>query len=145
MNGAAKKMMLFNIGNKRFAMDISYVKNVHSSNDISFVPDNEKKEKIRIPEEIEMPLHDLPSIFDNRPLDYGKDQFKVLCVNAAGKILAIGVDHIEKVINVRDNDLESLPPLFRGKCAKWFPVIFIKNGELIPVMDPEGIINARQK
>ncbi len=145
MNGATKKMMLFNIGNKRFAMDISYIKNVHSSNDISFVPGGDKKEKIRIPEGIEMPLHDLPAIFNKRPLDYGKTQFKVLCINAAGKILAIGVDHIEKVIDVRDNDLESLPPLFRGECTKWFPVIFIKNGELIPVMDPEGIINARQR
>ncbi len=140
-NAATKKMMLFNVGNKRFAMDISYIKKVHTGNDISFLSNDGKEEKIRIPEGIEMPLHNLPAIFNKRPSDYGKNQLKVLCLNADGKFLAIGVDHIEKVINIPDNDLESLPPIFRGESRKWFPFIFIKNGELIPVIDPLGIIN----
>jgi len=122
--------------------------------------------RIRIPNtEFSVPLYNLSSILaedsflyhsGNNPVSEGEFvpdpgqtypcsesgtgvKEKVMLLNVRNHPLALKVDRVDGVVSVESSQIEPLSPIFKGTSLDWFPQVLKRNGNLILILNPEGI------
>ena len=155
-----KELLLFQIGNRQFGLDLPLVRSIHGAS--AFFEEQVKDGDSRVPmvrfQFEDMPLYDLSVILGEElcrqevkmgssataqtqpsPPSYEQENKKVMLVSAQGRLLALKVDRIERVVSASSDQIETLSPIFKGAALDWFPRVLKQDRQLILLLNPEGI------
>ncbi len=134
-----KEIMVFRAGDHSFGLDLIHIRGVYRSGDLQPVDSEAPDSPAYRLEGRRVDLFDLP-----RDLVAGGGRSgafrRVILMDIQGRSAALGVNQIERVMNVEPDHIVPLPPVFTGKSRKWFPGVVMGADRLIPLLDPDILI-----
>ncbi|MFW5636414.1 MAG: chemotaxis protein CheW [Thermodesulfobacteriota bacterium] len=135
-----KEIMVFRVGDHPFGLDLIHIRGVYRSGDLQSVDSEAADSPAYRLEGRRVALFDLPRalVADGARSDAFR---RVILMDTRGRSAALGVNQIERVINVEPDHIVPLPPVFTGKSRKWFPGVVMGPDRLIPLLDPDTLLN----
>lgn len=131
------KLVLFEIGGKPFGLDLPIVMGIHKSSTLIEQVTVGGDRYVREPDGMNMPLYDLSFAFGKKHAETGKGE--VVMVRSENQAIGIRVDRVSRVVSVEADRIEPLPKVFKYPAADCFPRVLKSDGELVLLIDPEGI------
>lgn len=152
------EFILFQVARRRFGLELGHVRSVfrESSLDIRDAetpegePDGLGPLRVCRVDDRDVPLMDLSTFFAGEegecpptpacaglPVAGGK---RILLIRAGERELALRVDDIDRVVTLDAAGVMPLPPVFRGRSARWFPRVLRLENALALVVDPVGMM-----
>jgi chemotaxis signal transduction protein len=131
--------ILFNIGAIVFGMPLPLTKSIHRADAVL------KKQSggdiggtLSIDGE-EIPLYDLSTVFSMETSASGLSGKKIVIAEDEDQVMGLIVDRVGRVISVQENQIEPLPPVFKGRALDCFPQVLARDNDLILLVKPAGI------
>lgn len=134
-----QKLVLFQIGNRQFGMDMSLVTYIQQSRPVlAAQPESGNPDELII-EGKTIPFYNLPVLFgENNDTKKPTDQ-KIVMVKDQTKTIAFLVNRVEAMIDANEDQIDGLPSVFKGAASACFPQVLRMEDNLILLMDPKGI------
>lgn len=155
-----KELLLFQVGNRQFGLDLPLVRSIHGAR--AFFEEQPEDGDSQVPmvrfQFEDMPLYDLSALLggalSRQKMQWGTDapspvprpndsddpeHQKVMLVAVQGRLVALRVDRIERVVSVAGDQIEPLSPVFKGPALDWFPRVLRHDNQLILLLNPDGI------
>ena len=134
-----QKLVLFQIGNRQFGMDMSFVTYIQQSRPVlAAQPESENPDELLV-EGKTIPFYNLPVLFGTNNDSKEPAGQKIVMVKDQTQTIAFLVNHVEAMIDASEDQIDRLPSVFKGPAADCFPQVLRMEDNLIPLMDPKGI------
>ena len=134
-----KNMLLFQIGVRSYAIDLSCVRSIQSPKHIvdegpegSIPLGHLSDEKRTLP-------YDLISFFEKEAVGRDFENEKMIMVEAGGLSMGLIVSRVDNVISIDADSIKPLSPIFKKMAMSCFPSVFKHKDKLILLLAPEGI------
>ena len=139
-----KTMLLFQVGNGSYAIDLTSVRSIQS---VKHITDERNKGGIpfgQMQSEEQTALYDLISFFENETVDRDDETEKIVMVENEGRSMGLIVSRVDNVITVDREKLQPLSPIFRKVAASCFPKVLKHEDRLILLIAPVAITKVLQ-
>lgn len=140
-----KEVLLFQINELLFGIDLPRVRSIHRVGSIFGSQDLKADGDVHMIEGEVMPLYDMSILFSKRMSQIEIQNRKLMLVDTRDACLAMMVDKIGRVVTVDEDKIIPLPPVFKAASLKCFPQLMVSDEDIIPIVSPEGIDWVRQK
>jgi chemotaxis signal transduction protein len=137
-----QRLVLFNVGNCQLGVDMSATAGVESATSLLGENETSSRKNTVIIDSEEIPVCDLSDMLGDSPASHDPGNRKVMLLRTQGDTLALLVDRVDRVIEVKDQNILPLPPIFKGVAHACFPRVLIQEGQLVLVLSPEGMVRA---
>jgi len=136
-----KEIMVVRVGVHPFGLDLIHIRGVYRSGDLQPADSKAVDASAYHLEGRKVDLFDLSRALV--PDRARPDSFRrVILMDIRGRSVALGVNQIERVLNVEPDHIVPLPPVFTGKSRRWFPGVVMGADRLIPLLDPDTLMKA---
>ena len=139
-----KKMLLFQVGNEQYAIDLAYVKSIQSLKHIA----DERQESNNSPNQgrdgERSSLYDLISIFDKETSGRDFENEKLVIVEAKSQSVGMIVSRVDNVVSIEPDRIKPLSPIFKGFAMACFPNVLKHKDAITLILAPEGLIKVLQ-
>ncbi|MGD9138733.1 MAG: chemotaxis protein CheW [Desulfobacterales bacterium] len=139
-----KNMLLFRVGTRSYAIDLTFVRGIQS---VKHITDEGTKGEIpfgQMQNEEQTAPYDLVSFFENESVDRDHETEKMIMVEDEGLSMGLIVSRVDNVITVDREKLQPLSPIFKKVAASCFPQVLKHEDRLILLLAPVGIAKALQ-
>jgi len=134
-----QRLVLFQVSGRRFGLDMALAKSIEATNVPQAKGADWRNRGTLVVDGEKVPIYDLAAIMGDTTFTHDARNRKVILVKVQGRYLALLVDRMDRPVEV-DNDLvEPLPPIFRGPPRDCFPKVLRREDELILILSPEGL------
>lgn len=133
-----KKLVLLEIRGKLYGLELRLVRGIHKANTLIEQFSVGGDMYVREPDGENMPLFDLSAILDGSLVE-GPPGGEIVLVNLETHSLGLKVGKVNRVVSVEPGRIEPLPSVFRQPSLSCFPHVLKHEGELVLLLDPEGI------
>ena len=134
--------VLFQVGNRQFGLDLQHIKSIHRASAFFEEQSVERSSKTLELDGKEVHLYHLSSIFGEEAPSAELGSKRLILVDAPEGPLALIVDGMDEVIEVTIDQVEPLPPVFKGTARCCFPRVLKQKDHLVLLLSPEGIKKA---
>ena len=135
-----QKLVLFQVSNRRFGLDMSLAKSIEATN-LPHAKGSDQGDRGTLEVDgKEVPIYDLSAIMGDATVTHDSGNRKVMLVKVQGGELALLVDRVDRAVEVDRDLVEQLPPIFRGPPRDCFPNVLKRENELILILSPEGLV-----
>lgn len=142
---ASRQLVIFNVGDEEFGVDISYVNSIERPLKIFKIPN--------VPEYIEGLINlrgRVHSVISLRkrfslPLKEFDDFTKIIMVTVNSTIVGFIVDAVNEIIKVDDTDIEDTSSLLNGNRKKFVNGVAKVNDRVIMLLDLSAVITAPEE
>ena len=131
--------VLFQVGNRKFGLDLQHIKSIHRASSFFAGQSGEKNRKTLELDGEEVQLFHLSSVFGEEASSAELGSKRVILVDAPESPLALMVDAMDQVVEVKSDQVEPLPPVFKGPARRCFPRVLKQKDHLVLLLSPEGI------
>jgi hypothetical protein len=135
-----KEILLFIACDKYFGLELPLIRSIHR-----VIPALIKQEDDGIKYMIkggDIPLCDFSAVLGERVRNtHGK---KIMIISVRNQAMSLMVDRVERVVSAQIGQIESLPSIFKGKAAEWFPKVLWYEEHPILLLNPDGMGYIRQ-
>jgi len=140
-----QKLILFKVSENLFAIDHKLVKKKYKKKELfSERADKVKRVKIKL-DGRDIPLYDLPALFDESVGKTSKVHSEALLVKDEEGHMILLVNHIERGIEIDKDLIQDLSPIFGNRSRMYFPKVFIKANRPVLILNPSGIRTDKTK
>ena len=134
-----KNMLLFQIGVKSYAIDLSCVRSIQSLKHIVG-----EGAEVSIPlwsslDDKQTSPYDLISFFEKEAVGRDFENEKMIMVEVDGLSMGLIVSRVDKVISINTDSIKPLSPIFKQLAMSCFPYVFKHKDKLILLLAPEEI------
>ena len=133
-----KKLVLLEIRERLYGLELHLVRGIHKANTLIEEVSVGGDMYVREPDGENMPLFDLTAILGRAPIE-GPSLGEIVLVNLETRSLGLKVGKVNRVVSVDDDRIEPLPSVLREPSLSCFPQVLKHEGELVLLLDPEGI------
>ena len=134
-----QKLVLFQIGNKQFGMDMSHVTYIQQGRPVLAAQPESGDPDVLIIDGKTIPFYNLPDLFGPNSDTKESTGQKIVMVKDQTYTFAFLVNRVEAMIDADENQIDRLPPVFKGPASACFPRVLRMEDSLILLMDPKGI------
>ena len=134
-----QKLVLFQIGNRQFGMDMSLVTYIQQSRPVLASQAESGNPDELIIEGKTIPFYNLPVLFGANSETKEPTGQKIVMVNDQTQTIAFLVNRVEAMIDANEDQIDGLPPVFKGAASACFPQVLRMEDNLVLLMDPKGI------
>ena len=134
-----QKLVLFQIGNKQFGMDMSLVTDIQQGRPVLAAQPESDDPDVLIIDGKTIPFYNLPDLFGLNSDTKESTGQKIAMVKDQTQTFAFLVNRVEAMIDADENQIDRLPPVFKGPASDCFPRVLRMEDSLILLMDPKGI------
>ena len=134
-----KKMLLFEVEARPYAIDLSCVRSIQS---LKHIVDDAPEGSIplrRLLDDEQTSLYDLISFFEKETVGRDFENEKMIMVEADGLSMGLIVSRVDNVISIDTDRIKPLSPIFKQVAISCFPKVFKHEDKLILLLAPEGI------
>jgi len=132
-------LVLFQVGNRKFGLDMPLIKSIHQGSAFFSGQTGENPGVALELDGKEIPLCDLSAILGEGRTSHDLRSKKVMLVESKGNSLALMVDSVDGVVSVESDQIEPLPPIFKGQALACFPRVLRQEENLVLLLSPEGM------
>ena len=137
---ASRQLVIFNVGDEEFGVDISYVNSIERPLKIFKIPN--------VPEYIEGLINLRGKVYSvinlrkrfNLPLKEFDDFTKIIMVSVKSTIVGFIVDAVSEIIKVDDADIEDASTVLNGNREKFVNGVAKVNERVIMLLDLNSVI-----
>ncbi len=139
-----RKMLLFQVGTEKYAIDLACVKSIQSVKHIA----DERQESSNSPnlgiDDERSSLYDLISIFGKETSGRDFENEKLIVVEAKSQSMGMIVSRVDNVVSIETDRIKPLSPIFKGSAMSCFPNVLKHEDAIILILAPEGLIKVLQ-
>ena len=136
------KMILFEVSGTVYAIDQELVKQQYQKEDVfSDRAGRAKKVKIRL-DGRDIPFYDLPEIFDESASHVKKEHGEMMLIKDADGHMVLMADAIKGIVEIEEESMKSLSPVFGKRACEHFPNVFAKDAIPVLVLHPSRLRDA---
>jgi chemotaxis signal transduction protein len=134
-----QKLVLFQIGNRQFGLDMSLVTYIQQGRPVlAAQPESGNPDGLIIDGKT-IPFYNLPDLFGPNSDTKEPTGQKIVMVKDQRQTFAFLVNRVEGMIDADENQIDRLPSVFKGPASACFPRVLRMEDSLILLMDPKGI------
>ncbi len=141
MTSSVFKLVLFQVGNQHYGIDMSDVKNITGAGIIAAEKTGNEEEKSISKNNDDIPRLDLSKIFDEKDSVLNRTHKKQILIKDNTRYFALVVDRVDGVVNVKRNHLQPLPPIFGEPARTCFPFVLNHDDHIALILNPASIID----
>ena len=134
-----KNILLFQVGENPYAIDLSCVRSIQSLKHIVDKGAEGSSALIRSLDDEQASLYDLISVFEKETVGRDFENEKIIVVEAEGISIRLIVSRVDNVISLDTDRIEPLSPIFKQVAMSCFPSVFKHEDKLILLLAPEGV------
>jgi chemotaxis signal transduction protein len=134
-----QKLVLFKVSDTVFAVDQKYVKKTYQKE--AFFGERiakAKKVKVKLDGQ-DVPLYDLPVLFGESGHQTKEQNTEAMLVKDEEGHMVLLADQIEGVIEVEEDHIVELSPVFGKRSCLYFPTVFKKDDSAVLILSLSGI------
>jgi chemotaxis signal transduction protein len=129
------KLLIFKNENRDYSVELRFVKSIHGTDVIR--ENGHQSPVLQVNGHI-IPLISLSSFISGKKgLDATSG--KIMLFESQLCSFAVKVDQIERIISAKEDQIESMPPVFRGFSQSCFPCVLKQDDSMILMIRPDGI------
>lgn len=131
-----KRLILFTAGQELFAVDMASVLQIAGGGPRTPIPEADANDVNIVPDR----RHDMARLLESPAPESRPDRYQILHVHVDGKRHLLQVERINGVFECAEDQMHPIPPVFKGPAGDCFPRVALREGQIIPVLDPEKAI-----
>ncbi|HHW49342.1 MAG TPA: chemotaxis protein CheW [Clostridiaceae bacterium] len=141
---ASRQLVIFNIGNEEFGIDINFVNSIEKPIEVFKIPNTPDfiEGLINLRGKVHTVIN-LRKRF-NMPTREFDDSTKIIIVNANSSVVGFIVDEVKEIIHVDDENIENTPSVISDLKEKFISGVAKINGRIIIILNPGAVISIEE-
>lgn len=134
-----QKLALIKIGKKTFGLDMALISNIQPASAV--LPehsDTHSHASLKL-DGRNIPFYDLHDLLGEKTRFQDLAGRKLIIINDQMKTMAFLVDRVDGIVDAGGDQINLLPPVFKGPALSCFPKVLRNDGNLVLLLSPDGI------